>query len=287
MLFEYLDDIELLDIENDKKSKLNIKQKLDKLNFKCVNGTFNKKEIYINKKRKVIEWDIFIENINNEMFYIKTPLLKVIKNEYPYITFEILYAFDNIQIKLFEYILDYLKEILKNIIPNKSDKYIFEPLIHRSYEKKIITLKFIENYSKCFLRNNDIVFDNKNFFNNFENKSYIICLALHKIYIDIENGIISFDWNISQIKSLNIEPEIVLNNFFTNSLNQNVISHPIPPPPPPLPPIFKMDTHKIVIQKSEIVKNIKKKLPNSDIIVPSLSDIQKILEIMRKKKSPN
>jgi len=287
MLFEYLDDIELLDIENDKKSKLNIKQKLDKLNFKCVNGTFNKKEIYINKKRKVIEWDIFIENINNEMFYIKTPLLKVIKNEYPYITFEILYAFDNIQIKLFEYILDYLKEILKNIIPNKSDKYIFEPLIHRSYEKKIITLKFIENYSKCFLRNNDIVFDNKNFFNNFENKSYIICLALHKIYIDIENGIISFDWNISQIKSLNIEPEIVLNKFFTNSLNQNVISHPIPPPPPPLPPIFKMDTHKIVIQKSEIVKNIKKKLPNSDIIVPSLSDIQKILEIMRKKKSPN
>jgi len=277
MLFEYLDYI----IDSNHRDLI---KKCNELEFKCVNGVFNKKEINSHKK-KVIDYDIFLNNELNEIFYIKTPLCKIIKNEYPWITFEICNAYDNIQVNLFEKILNQLK--YKFINNKKCKNYIFEPFIYRNYERKFMKIKFLENYSKCYLRNNDYISDYKSYLDNFENKNYIICIALHKKWIDIENLNIGLEWNIYQIKSINIEPEIVdfnLNNIYTNEMYMcgNVI--PIPPPPP-LPPVLDMNKHKIVVKKLDIVSNIKKNLQNTNIIVPSLDDIQTILEKMKKKKN--
>lgn len=283
MLFEYLDYINYNNKSNETQFSREIYKKLNKLDFKCVNGVFNKKEINC-YKRKVIEWDIFINNEINEIFYIKTPLCKLIKNEYPWLTFELCNAYDNIQVNLFECIL---KQLKNKFVDKKSKNNTFEPFIYRNYEKKFITIKFIENYSKCYLRNNHLILDIQSFFSNFEDKNYIICMGLHKKWIDIENCHMGLEWNIYQIKSLNIEPEIVDFNIQSVSLLNvplNIIPIPIPPPPPP---VFDMNRHKITIKKTEIVDNIKKNLPNSNIVVPSLSDIQNILDKMKKKKFPN
>jgi len=277
MLFEYLDYI----FDSNHR---NLIKKCNELQFKCVNGVFNK--IVINShKKKVIEYDIFLDNELNDIFYIKTPLCKIIKNEFPYITFEICNAYDNIQVELFECIFQQLKY---KLIDNKKCKklpQVFEPFIYRNYERKFIKIKFLENYSKCYLRNNEYISDYKTFLENFENKNYIICLALHKKWIDIENPNIGLEWNIYQIKSINIEPEIVDFNITTIQLNQiNICHNLIPiPPPPPMPPIFDTNKHKIIIKKLDIVSNIKKNLPNTNIVVPSLNDIQTILAKMKKK----
>jgi len=277
MLFEYLDYI----FDSNHR---NLIKKCNELQFKCVNGVFNK--IVINShKKKVIEYDIFLDNELNDIFYIKTPLCKIIKNEFPYITFEICNAYDNIQVELFECIFQQLKYKLMDNKKCKKLPQVFEPFIYRNYERKFIKIKFLENYSKCYLRNNEYISDYKTFLENFENKNYIICLALHKKWIDIENPNIGLEWNIYQIKSINIEPEIVDFNITTIQLNQiNICHNLIPiPPPPPMPPIFDTNKHKIIIKKLDIVSNIKKNLPNTNIVVPSLNDIQTILAKMKKK----
>jgi len=278
MLFEYLDYI----FDSNHR---NLIKKCNELQFKCVNGVFNK--IVINShKKKVIEYDIFLDNELNDIFYIKTPLCKIIKNEFPYITFEICNAYDNIQVELFECIFQQLKYKLMDNKKCKKLPQVFEPFIYRNYERKFIKIKFLENYSKCYLRNNEYISDYKTFLENFENKNYIICVALHKKWIDIENPNIGLEWNIYQIKSINIEPEIVDFNITTIQLNQiNICHNLIPiPPPPPMPPIFDTNKHKIIIKKLDIVSNIKKNLPNTNIVVPSLNDIQTILAKMKKKK---
>jgi hypothetical protein len=274
MLFEYLDYI----FDSNHR---NLIHKCNELQFKCVNGVFNKKEINYHKKN-IIEYDIFLDNELNDIFYIKTPLCKIIKNDYPYITFEICNAYDNIQVKLFECILQQLKY---KLMDKKCKNFIFEPFIYRNYESKFIRIKFLENYSKCYLRNNEYINDYKTYLENFENKNYIICLALHKKWIDIENGNIGLEWNIYQIKSINIEPEIVdfnLSTIYFNDFNKCANVIPIPPPPP-LPPVFDLNKHKIIVKKIDIVSNLKKNLPNTNIVVPSLSDIQNILAKMKKK----
>jgi len=308
MIIEYIDSIfcenidEICDLSNDEilnnlcSNKIgeneynenNILYYFSRINnivFELCNGTFTKKNYSQSSIKKIYEWDIFVNQ--NELIYIKTPIVKCIKQEYPYYTFEILYPYDNYQVKIFEKIINYIQYcvIHKSNIKNVQFERCIEPLIHRSYEKKFFTIKYTKDFSRCFTRYNQIVdLDCDNHFIN-TNDEYILSLALQKKLYDKDNNCMSCEWNISEIKSLKYNDNksfSIIKTMSNDCINHNIC---IPPIPPPLPPKLDNNKHKIVIQKHLVLDKIKKDLPIEKMIAPSLNEIQSILNKMKKKNS--
>lgn len=288
-IFDYINlifnfDEGLLDDNNDTEYNNLIKEKIKFIiqNFKFTTDNLNyvqEKQIYNNIRRNFYECDIIINT--NQLFILKTPLVKCIKNEYPYLTFELMYINDNIQVDIFEYIMNKLQNKLR--LKNKT----FEPFIHynKKKNKKYFTIKYEEEYSKCLSKINTFIA------NPFNNDKYIdfICILsiqLNKRWVDRSNNIMGLEWIICQSKFVNLSIEFNNNIDFNNSyINNHIVSIPPPPPPPPPPMIDLNKKHEIIINKNKVLDKIIKNIPTQKMIPPSLSDIQKILEKMRKNKN--
>lgn len=297
MIFEYIDSIFCDNIEDI--CELSVKD-IDELLCKQSNLLTNDNILYYFKnineykflcqngiyKKNIVEWDIF-NIVKKELFYIKTPIVKILNINDSNITFEICNPYDNYQVKIFEKIINYLHYIIciKNNTIQSISKYHIEPLIHRSYEKKIITIKITNNFTNCYDRyNNRIDYKIDENYLNY-NDEYILCLALQKKWINKNNNYMGCEWNIAEIQSIKFDYKNDI-KFINNNNSYNTLSKISSPPiPPPLPPIFNCKQHKIVIQKDLVLNKIKKDLPIEKMIAPSLNEIQSILNKMKKNKS--
>jgi hypothetical protein len=290
-IFNYIDIIFDFEFENDTKLlKEKIKNVMNEFKFSLENCNFiTQNVIYNNIRKNYFECDIIINS--NQNFILKTPLVKCIKNNYPYLTFELLNIHDNIQVDIFEYIINKLQNKLK--LKNKT----FEPFIHYNkyktnfVKKKYFTIKYEENYSKCVSKMNTFISESYNIKNESYNINFVCILSiqLNKRYVDKVNNYMGLEWIISQIKFVELQGDL-FNSIvdFSNSYLVNENHNIPPPPPPPPPPIIDLNKkHEIVIHKKKVLDKILKNIPSNKMTPPSLSDIQTILDKMKKNKNSN
>jgi hypothetical protein len=107
--------------------------------------------------------------------------------------------------------------------------------------------------------------------------------------VDKVNNYMGLEWIISQIKFVELQGDL-FNSIvdFSNSYLVNENHNIPPPPPPPPPPIIDLNKkHEIVIHKKKVLDKILKNIPSNKMTPPSLSDIQTILDKMKKNKNSN